>query len=468
MTITPERAGALTLFGITGDLGTKMLLPALYNLTAQGRLDIPVIGVGRSDWSRSRLHQHARAAVSAQLPIDEAVFARFTELLGYTRIDYDDPATFAALAAEVRGHGHLTHYVAVPPAMYATIARCLASAGLDDDARLVVEKPFGHDLDSARVLQAELTKYFPEERLRRVDHFLGKNAVENLLTFRFANTLLTDILTRRHVRGVQITMAEAFDVAGRGGFYDATGCLRDVVQNHLLQMFAYFVMDAPRTGSAADVLDERARALHATRTVRPEDCVRGRYAGYLGVPGVEPESVTETYVALRTWVDNERWSGVPFVIRAGKTLATTAIEIVAELDRPIPGYLHTACAQGVRGDLVRFRISPRTGVTFDLLAQHEGDAATVDKVAATTDFTHLTGADIAAYEHVLADAISGDPRRFTRMDMVEECWRIVGRVLDPPGTPLGYEPGSWGPAEAAALTVDGVWHPLEQVTPARP
>jgi len=460
-TTAPERTNALTLFGITGDLAKKMLLPALYNLTARGVLDIPVIGVGRGDWSPVRLHRHARECVSAQLPIDEGVFAKLTGLLDYIRVDYDDQATFDAPAAAIRDHGHLTHYLAVPPATYATIARRLAEAGLADNARLVVEKPFGHDLDSARVLQAELTTHFPERHLRRVDHFLGKDAVENLLTFRFANTLLADILHRRHVRGVQITMAESFDVADRGGFYDATGCLRDVVQNHLLQMFAYLVMDPPRTGSAADILEERARVLRATRTVRPEDCVHGQYAGYLDVPGVRAGSSTETYVALRTWVDNERWSGVPFVIRAGKTMATTAIEIVVELDRPIPGHLHTTRAQELCGDLVRFRISPHAGVTFDLLAQHGGDVTTVDQVAASADFTHLTGTDIAAYEHVLADVLTGDPRRFTRMDTVEECWRIVGRVLDPPGKPLGYEPGSWGPAQAAALTVDGMWHPLE-------
>ncbi|MFD7715182.1 glucose-6-phosphate dehydrogenase [Streptomyces sp. NPDC059814] len=462
MTTIPERADALTLFGITGDLAKKMLLPALYNLTAQGALDTPVIGIGRKDWSRTKLHQHARdALVAAQLPIDEVMFTKFTGLLDYTRIDYGDQSTFDALAAKARGHGRLAHYVAVPPSAYVTIAQRLAAAGLADNARLIVEKPFGHDLDSARALQAELTQHFSEEQLRRVDHFLGKDAVENLLTFRFANTMLTDLLTRRHVRGVQITMAEDFDVAGRGGFYDATGCLRDVVQNHLLQMFAYLVMDAPRTGSATDILDERDRALRATRTVRPDDCVRGQYTGYLDVPGVEADSTTETYVALRTWVDNERWSGVSFVIRAGKALATTAIEIVAELDRPIPGYFHTAYAQEVRGNLVRFRISPSTGVTFDLLAQH-GSTTTVDDVAATADFTHLTGTDIGAYEHILADSITGDPRRFTRMDMVEECWRIIGRLLTPTGPPLTYSPGSWGPTEATTLTTDGNWHPLEQ------
>ncbi|WP_328744605.1 glucose-6-phosphate dehydrogenase [Streptomyces sp. NBC_00285] len=463
MTTPAPRADALVLFGITGDLAKKMLLPALYDLTRQGFLDVPVIGVGRSDWDDERLRRHARDVLrAAEVSLDEGVFDRFAALLCYARVDYDDPASFTDLADQVRPHGFLTHCVALPPSTYPVIAQRLAEAGLADNARLVVEKPFGHDLHSARALQSELTRYFPEERLRRVDHFLAKDVIEDLLTFRFANTSVNAVLDRRFVRSVQITMAEDFDVADRGGFYDVTGCLRDVVQNHLLQMLAYFVMEAPRTGSAVDVLDERIRALRAVRTVRSEDFVRGQYDGYLDVQGVKAGSTTETYCALRTWVNLDRWAGIPFTIRAGKAMAATAIEIVVELNRPVEGFHHTASAQQAPANGLRFRISPRAGVTFDLLAQHEGETGEVDQVAATVDFAHLTGNDSVAYTHVLADAITGDPRRFTTMDMVEELWRIVGPVLDLPGAPHRYDVGGWGPADADRLATDDRWLPLEQ------
>jgi glucose-6-phosphate 1-dehydrogenase len=452
------RADALILFGITGDLARKMLLPALYQLSREGLLREPVYGAGRSDWSEERLREHAYACVAGEGPVDEDDFAAFARLLHYARVDYDDPATFAALAGRTRGLGYLAHYVAVPPAVYATIARRLAAAGLADDARLIVEKPFGHDLASARALQEELTRCFPEERLRRVDHFLGKDVVENLLTFRAANPLLDAVLDRRHLRGVQVTLAEDFDVAGRGGFYDATGCIRDVVQNHLLQTLAYLLMETPRTASAADSLDERARALRAIRTVRPEDCVRGQYAGYLATEGVKDGSTTETYAALRVYADTERWAGVPVTIRSGKSLGATTTEIVAELRAPAAAHY----APGGPG-LVRFRLMPRPGADFDLLAQHPGSTTSVDPVRADVDFDRLSGDDTVAYEHVLADSVTGDPRRFCRMDTVEECWRIVGDVLDLPGEPYRYAPGSRGPAEADRLTVDGRWLPLENV-----
>ncbi|MEV6110480.1 glucose-6-phosphate dehydrogenase [Streptomyces sp. NPDC051940] len=458
MTTAVPRADAMVLFGITGDLAGKMLLPALYQLSRKGRLTGPVYGAGRSDWSGERLRAHARACVAAAGTVDEDAFAAFAGLLHYARVDYDDAATFDALAARTRGLGYLAHYVAVPPSAYAVIARRLARAGLADDARLVVEKPFGSDLASARTLQTELTRYFPEERLRRVDHFLGKDVVEGLPTWRCANTLMQAVLDRRHVRGVQLTLAEDFGVADRGGFYDATGCVRDVVQNHLLQTLASFVMEPPRGTSAADSLDERVRALRAIRTVRPQECVRGQYAGYQDTEGVRAGSTTETYATLRTGVDTERWDGVPFTIRSGKALPVTSTEIVVELRAPAPaGY--RAAADGAP-NLVRLRLNPRSGASFDLLAQHADEPYRLDRIRAATDFPHLTGGDPAAYEHVLDDTMTGDPRRFCSMGMTEECWRVVGDVLDPPDTPLGYTPGTWGPAAAERLTT-GRWFPLE-------
>ncbi|HWG26117.1 glucose-6-phosphate dehydrogenase [Actinospica sp.] len=457
-----QAADALVLFGITGDLAKKMLLPALYELVRKKSLDVPVVGVTRGGWSVERLRDHAHDAVAAHGPVDQDAFSRFADLLRIASVDYDKPDSFGSIAEQTRGTRFLAHYLAIPPDLYAKAAACLAEAGLADQARLIVEKPFGHDLKSARTLQAELTEHFPEDRLRRVDHYLGKDAIEDLLTIRFANTLLSETLHRHHVRCVQITMAEDFDVADRGGFYDATGAVRDVVQNHMLQMLAYLIMEAPRTGAAADILDERARALRAVRTVQPDQYVRGQYAGYADVHGVRPGSTTETYAALRTSVDTDRWAGVPFTLRTGKALPTSATEIVVELHKAPFGYFHTACAQETEPNLIRLRISPDAGVTFDLLAQHEGDPETVDHVAAKVDFTHLTGSGTAAYELVLTDAVSGDPRRFTRMDMVEESWRIVGDIIDAKDAPAAYRPGTWGPAEADDLT-EGRWH-----RPARP
>lgn len=457
---TPGRGDALVLFGITGDLAKKMLLPALHALSRQRTLPERVIGVTHGGWSVRRLREHARESVAAHGPLDEDAFARLSDALRLATVDYDEPDSFRAIADEAEGCRVLVHYLAIPPSVYARAAELLARAGLNSEARLAVEKPFGQDLESARALQADLTQHFPEERLLRVDHFLGKDAVENLLTVRFANPALGEILHRRQVRGVQITLAEDFGVQDRGGFYDATGALRDVVQNHLLQTLAYFVMEPPRTGSPQDILDERARALRAVRTVLPEDYVRGQYTGYLDVPGVQPQSRAETYAALRTWVDTDRWSGVPFTIRTGKALATSAMEIVAELRRPTPGYYHSDRTRQAGPNLVRLRISPRPGAAFDLLAQQAADPTQVEPVTATADFTSLSGDDASAYQHILADALTGDLHRFTRMDMVEDSWRILGDILHPEDAPHPYPSGSHGPRQADRLATDHRWLPL--------
>ncbi|MEV0389104.1 glucose-6-phosphate dehydrogenase [Nonomuraea sp. NPDC050643] len=447
-------AGALVLFGITGDLARKMLLPALYHLTAESRLDLPIIGVAKTDMDLDGLRDFARQACGGP---DDAAFEKLAGNLRLVSGDYRDPATFAELREQTEGKGFLVHYLAVPPVLFSVVAEGLAGAGLNHEARLVVEKPFGEDLGSARELNAELLKYFDEDHLRRVDHFLGKEPVEDLMVFRFANMLLEPIWNRAHIRSIQITMAEDFDVRDRGGFYDANGTIRDVVQNHLLQLLAILAMDPPPSTDARAQLDEKWRVLRAVQAIQPTDVVRGQYAGYLDTPGVRSGSTTETYVALRAYIDNWRWAGVPWCIRSGKALPTTDLEIVAELLRP-PVTMFGSDGAPDSPNLIRFRLQPDAGVTFDLLAKEPGKMH-ARPVPVSVDFTKVLGPMEAAYERILADAISGDPRRFARFDLVEESWRIVQPVLDLPEQPLPYTKGSWGPEPAEDIAPGG-WHEI--------
>ncbi|MBF8185106.1 glucose-6-phosphate dehydrogenase [Nonomuraea sp. K274] len=448
------RAGALVLFGSTGDLADKLVLPALYRLIANGRLDLPIIGVAKTDMGLDALLERVREGCGG---VRDAAFERLAGNLRLVSGDYRDPGTFARLRDETEGLGFLVHYLAVPPSLFATVAEGLAGEGLNRDARLVVEKPFGHDLESARRLNDELLKHFDEDHLRRVDHFLGKEPVEDLMVFRFANALLEPIWNRAHIRSIQITMAEDFDIRDRGAFYDATGTIRDVVQNHLLQLLAILAMDPPPSTDARAQLDEKWRVLRAVKPIAPADVVRGQYSGYLGTDGVRPDSTTETYVALRAYIDNWRWAGVPWCIRSGKALPATDLEIVAELHRP-PVTMFGDGDVPESPNLIRFRLQPDAGVTFDLLAKEPGKQHT-RPVPVSVDFTKVLGPMEAAYERILSDAVSGDPRRFARFDLVEESWRIVQPVLDLPERPLPYTKGSWGPERAAEIAPGG-WHEI--------
>ncbi|MEU0098645.1 glucose-6-phosphate dehydrogenase [Streptomyces sp. NPDC006267] len=457
-----EKSDALVLFGISGDLAKKMLLPALYRLTESGKLTVPVIGVAATDWDDDALRRHARdAVVAAGTDIDEAVFSRFAARLSIVAGDFADDATFARLREAVTGLGFVTHYLAIPPALFTKVAASLAEAGLNRDSRLVVEKPFGHDLDSARELQDELSDYFDDSHLLRVDHFLGNRAVESLMVSRFANTLLAPIWHRSYVDNVQITLAEDFDVSDRGSFYDAVGCLRDVVQNHMLQVLAFLAMDPPSADHARAQGLEKWRVLHATRTMDPADTVRGQYSGYRDVEGVQPDSTTETYFATRMFVDNWRWSGVPFYLRSGKALKVSATEVVVELrEPPLELFGGDRDRTQTPPNLIRFRIDGDTGIRADLVVGKAEENTGPMTVPIGVDYAEVLGRQELPYENILHGAVEGDPERFAFFPVIQEAWRIVEPVLAPDEPPLPYAPGSWGPEAAARLPGLRRWHEL--------
>ena len=428
----PRAADVLVLFGITGDLARKLVLPALYRLVAGGELTVPVIGVALTDLDTDGLRRHVADCVQASGGVDQAVLEKMLALVHLVSGDYADPDVFTRLADGI------------------------AAAGLAPRSRLVVEKPFGHDLASARALDARLRRHYPEDRVFRVDHFLGKEPVEDLLVLRFANTLIEPLWNRQWIDHFEITMAEDFDVADRGSFYDAVGTVRDVVQNHLLQVLTYLLMDPPLTTAADDQRDAKYRLLRAVRTVDPTEVVRGRYDGYLTTPGVAPESTTETYVALTLHVDDWRWAGVPVHIRAGKALPVTLLDVVAVL-RPPPRALFTGRQGPLQVDQVRLRMQPDAGVTFTLLVKQPGSGDVPVPVPVAVDFRRVLGPVQAAYERIFADALRGDPSHFARMDNLEQAWRVVGPILDARTPPEPYARGSWGPAAAETLPGPQGW-----------
>jgi glucose-6-phosphate 1-dehydrogenase len=451
---------AIVLFGATGDLAHKKIYPSIYRLARRGELDMPIIGVASSTWTADDLRHHLRTAVEKKFnDPDPAVLDGLCRRMNYVSGDYTQPSTYDDLAAQLKGCEHPLYYLAIPPALFDDVIEGLLCHGLTEGAKVVVEKPFGRDRRSACELNEVLHRAFPEERVFRIDHFLGKDGIENLLVFRFANSMLEPIWNRRYISNVQITMAESFGTAGRAKFYDTAGALRDVVQNHLLQIVALLAMEPPVSPKADALNDEKLKVFQQLRTFDPAQVVRGQYRGYLDEPGVAFDSDTETFVALRFEIESWRWSGVPWLIRAGKFMPDGATEAIVEFHLP-PRTLFADIDRAARpANHLRFKLGADGGITMQLQAKTPGERLLSHAVALEITGEKLFGVPEEPYERLIEDAMSGDRRRFGRADCVDEQWRIVQHVIDHPPPVKVYEPGTWGPREADALaTPYGGWH----------
>jgi len=453
MSETNNHSDAFVFFGATGDLAYKKIFPALQAMIKRGHLNVPVIGVAKAGWTLEQLRARAQESLEKHGGgVDRTAFEKLSSLLRYVEGDYNDPATFRALSEELKAAQRPAHYLAIPSSMFEAVVDQLVNCGCMNGARVIIEKPFGHDLASAQHLNRVLLRNFHESAIFRIDHYLGKRPVQNMVIFRFANAFMEAFWNRNYIESVQITMAENFGVQGRGAFYDQTGTIRDVIQNHLLQVLSNLAMEAPVRMDSESIRDEKVKVLKAIPALDENNVIRGQFRGYLEEKGVAAASKVETFAAIKLAINSWRWQGVPFYIRAGKCLPVTCTEIVCRLRKP-PSILG---ADVLASNHLRFRISPDVTIAMGMTVMAPGEKMIAQPVEMVAN-RHPNAEEMDAYERVLGDAMAGDATLFAREDYVEEAWRIVDPVLNQATPVYAYEPNTWGPKEVERLTPEGGW-----------